>query len=49
MSRALGWTIIICLVVLMGTHPGSLVGLLHHFLGVAQRAGSELSTFVSKL
>lgn len=49
MSRAVGWALIVALVVLLGTHPDSVVGLVHHALGGLQRAGSELSAFVSKL
>jgi len=49
MGRAVGWTLLILLVVLIGTHPDTAVGLAHHFLAVLQRAGTELSTFVSDL
>jgi hypothetical protein len=49
MGRAVGWTLLVLLVVLIGTNPGSAVGLAHHFLAVLQRAGAELSTFVNDL
>jgi hypothetical protein len=49
MGRAVGWTLLILLVVVIGTNPGTAVTLAHHFLAVLQRAGSELSTFVSDL
>jgi hypothetical protein len=49
MSRALGWTLVILLVVMLGTHPGSVMTLLQDFLGVLHRAGDELSTFVNQL
>lgn len=49
MSRAVGWFVIVFIVVLMATHPSSLVGLMHVTLGVIQRAGDELSAFVNRL
>lgn len=49
MSRAVGWALVLGLVILLGTHPSVLAGLLHHFLAILQRAGDELSAFVSKL
>jgi hypothetical protein len=49
MSRALGWTLIVLLVVLIGTHPDTVMGFGHHFLSVLRTAGDELSAFVSKL
>jgi hypothetical protein len=49
MSRAIGMTLVLALVVLLGTHPGSVANLVHEFLGVLQRAGNELSAFVNRL
>ena len=49
MSRAMGWVAIVAIVVLLGTHPGSLAGLLHHFVLILHRAGDELSAFVNRL
>lgn len=49
MSRAVGWFVLLFIVVLMATHPSSLVGLIHHLLGVIQKAGDELSAFVNNL
>jgi hypothetical protein len=49
MSRAIGWTLVILLVVLIGTHPDTVLGLTHNFLTVLHRAGDQLSAFVSKL
>ena len=49
MSKAVGWAVIVGVVLLLGTHPGSLAGLLHSFLAVLQRAGDELSSFVNSL
>jgi hypothetical protein len=49
MSRAIGWTLIVLLVVLIGTHPDTVMGLAHNFLAVLHTAGDELSAFVSKL
>jgi hypothetical protein len=49
MGRALGWTLIVLLVVLIGTRPGTAVGLLLDFLRVLHAAGDELSAFISGL
>jgi hypothetical protein len=49
MSRAVGWTLIIIFVIILGTHPGSAAGILQHALEVLQRAGNEFSAFLSKL
>ncbi|HYK71439.1 MAG TPA: hypothetical protein VEV45_26095 [Streptosporangiaceae bacterium] len=49
MGRAVGWTLLILLVVIIGTNPGTAVGLAHHLLAVLQRAGSEISAFVNDL
>jgi hypothetical protein len=49
MSRAVGWFVVFFLVVLLATHPDSLVNLINDTLGVIQRAGNELSAFVSRL
>jgi hypothetical protein len=49
MSKAVGWALIVALILLLGTHPGTLDGLLNHFLSVLQRAGDELSSFVNML
>lgn len=49
MGRAIGWTLIVLLIVLIGTHPDTAIGLGQNFLGVLHRAGDELSAFVNKL
>jgi hypothetical protein len=49
MSKAVGMALIFFLVLLLGTHPSTVVGLMDGFLGVLQRAGDELSSFVTKL
>ncbi len=49
MSKAVGWALIVSLVLLLGTHPGTLVTLLHHFLALLHGAGDELSSFVNML
>lgn len=49
MSKAVGWILILALVILLGTHPSSLAGLVHGALTVLHRAGDELSAFASKL
>jgi hypothetical protein len=47
MSRALGWTLIVLLVVLIGTHPDTVIVLGHDFLRVLHAAGDELSAFIN--
>jgi hypothetical protein len=49
MGRALGWTLIVLLVVLIGSHPGTAIGLVQDFLRVLHAAGDELSTFINAL
>jgi hypothetical protein len=48
-SKAIGWGLVIVLVILLGTHPGALAGFIQHFFGILERAANELATFVSKL
>jgi hypothetical protein len=48
-SKAFGWTLIVLFVVMVGTHPGALVGLVDRFLAVLDRAGSEFSSFLNDL
>lgn len=49
MSKALGWVLIITLILLAGTHPGALAGLTQQALGLLHQAGNELSSFAAKL
>jgi hypothetical protein len=49
MGRALGWTLIVLLVVLIGTHPSTAVGLVQDFLRALHAAGAELSAFINAL
>jgi hypothetical protein len=49
MGRALGWTLIVLLVVLIGTHPGTAAILAQDFLRVLHAAGDELSAFIDGL
>jgi hypothetical protein len=49
MGRAIGWVIVVGLVLVLGTHPGTMVGLIQHLLSVLRGAGNELSSFVSSL
>jgi len=48
MGRAVGWTVILGLVLVLGTHPGIMANLLHDLLTVLRGAGNELSAFVSR-
>ena len=49
MGRAIGWVVLVALVLVLGTHPGAMAGLVHHLLAVLRGAGNELSSFVSRL
>ena len=49
MGRVLGWTLIVLLLVLMGSHPGAAAGLLLDLLRVLHAAGDELSAFINGL
>jgi hypothetical protein len=48
-GRAIGWVVIVGLVLVLGTHPGVMAGLVHHLLAVLRGAGNELSSFLSSL
>jgi hypothetical protein len=48
-GKAFGWTLIVLLVVVAGTHPGALVGLFDRFLAVLDRAGAEFSSFLNDI
>ena len=49
MGRALGWVVIVGLVLVLGTHPGVIAGLIHHLLNLLKGAGDELAAFISSL
>jgi hypothetical protein len=49
MGRAIGWVIVVGLVLVLGTHPGTMAGLVQHLLAVMRGAGNELSSFISRL
>jgi len=49
LARAIGWVIIVSLVLMLGTHPGNMASLVHHLFAVLRDAGNELSSFVSRL
>ncbi len=49
MNKGVGLALIFFLVLLLGTHPGSTAELMHDALAVLNRAGEELSSFVSKI
>jgi hypothetical protein len=49
MARAIGWLVIVGLVLMLGTHPATMAGLVHHLFAVLRDAGNELSSFVSGL
>lgn len=49
MGRALGWTLIVLLILLIGSHPGAAIGLVQDLLKVLHGAGDELSAFINGL
>lgn len=49
MGRAIGWAVLVGLVLVLGTHPGVMAGLVLHLLAVLRGAGNELSSFVNSL
>ena len=42
MGRAVGWTLLILLVVVIGTNPGTAVTLAHHFLQLVDQGSLQL-------
>jgi hypothetical protein len=46
MGRAVGWVVVVGLVLVLGTHPGIFAGLIHHLFNVLHGAGNEISTFL---
>jgi len=49
MGRAVGWVVIVGLIVILGTHPGVMAGLIHHLLDLLRGAGNELAAFINSL
>ena len=49
MARAIGWVVIVGLLLVLGTHPAIMAGFVHHVLAVFRGAGNELSSFLSRL
>ena len=49
MGKAIGWVVIVALVLVLGTHPGVMAGFVHHVLAVLRGAGNELSSFIDSL
>ena len=49
MGRAVGWMLIVLLIVLIANHPDTVIGFAHVFVTVLQRAGDELSAFINGL
>jgi hypothetical protein len=47
--RAIGWLVLVGLVLVLGTHPGVMAGLVLDALALLRGAGNELSRFVSSL
>lgn len=48
MGKAIGWVVVVGLVLVLGTHPGTMAGLIHHLFDVLRGAGNELSSFLSR-
>jgi hypothetical protein len=49
MGRAIAWTAIFGLILVLGTHPSVMAGLIQHLFNVLRGAGDELSAFISSL
>jgi hypothetical protein len=49
MGKAIGWVIVVGLVLVLGTHPGVMAGFVHHLLAGLRGAGNELASFLDKL
>jgi hypothetical protein len=49
MGRAVGWVVIVGLIVILGTHPSVMAGLIHHLLDLLKGAGNELAAFINSL
>lgn len=47
MGRAVGYVVLIGLIVVLGTHPSVMVGLIHHILNLLKGAGDELAAFIN--
>jgi hypothetical protein len=49
MGRAVGWVVLVALIVVVGTHPSVMAGLIHHLLDLLKGAGDELAAFITSL
>lgn len=49
MGRAIGYVVLVGLIVVVGTHPGTMAGLIHHILDLLKGAGDELAAFINSL
>ena len=49
MGRAIGWAVVVGLVLVLGTHPDMMAGLVQTLFAVLRGAGNELSSFVNSL
>ena len=49
MGRAIGWVVLVGLLLVLGTHPGVMAGLVTDLIAVLRGAGNELSSFVNSL
>ena len=47
--RPAGWVVIVALIVVLGTHPSVIAGLIHHLLDLLKGAGDELAAFINSL
>jgi hypothetical protein len=49
MGRAVGYVVLVSLIVVIGTHPSVMAGLIHHVLNLLKGAGDELAAFINSL
>jgi len=49
MGKAIGYTVLLGLVLVLGTHPAIMAGLFHELLAVLHGAGNQLASFINSL
>jgi hypothetical protein len=49
MGKALGFLVVLGLILVLGTHPGVMAGLFRMLFEILKGAGNELSAFVTSL
>lgn len=49
MGKAIGYTVLLGLVLVLGTHPGIMAGMFREILAVLHGAGNQLASFINSL